>query len=132
MSLLRLFLLLQAIGLAGFGLMMFLKPELSLGFLGTPSLSSDGIYEIRSMYGGTSLGAAVLMFAGVFKEDMVRPALFFGLAYTGGYACVRIAALPLDGIPGRLFWPFILLEILTPLFALYFLRQRKRAAQKPA
>ena len=122
MRLLKPFLLLQAIGLSAFGLLLFFKPELSLDFLGTPSMSADGIYEIRSMYGGTSLGAACLMFAGFFKDNMQRPALYFSLAYTGGYAFVRIAALPLGGYPGPFFMPFAALEILTALIALYFLR----------
>ena len=123
MKLARVFLLLQAVGLGAFGLLMFFKPELSIGFLGTSEMSSDGFYEIRSMYGGTSLGGAALLFAGFLKADMIRPALYFSLAYTGGYAVVRLAALPLDGIPGKLFWPFIGLEFATVLCAGYFLRR---------
>jgi hypothetical protein len=123
MTLVRGFLLIQAIGLGAFGLLMFFKPELSIGFLGTSDMSSDGFYEIRSMYGGTSLGGAALLFAGFLKADMIRPALYFSLAYTGGYAVVRIAALPLDGIPGKLFWPFIGLEFITVFLAAFFLKR---------
>ena len=126
MSLLRPFLLIQAIALSAFGLLLFFKPELSLDFLGAPSMTPDGIYEIRSMYGGTSLGGAALMFAGFFKENMQRPALFFSVAYTGGYAFVRIAALPLDGYPGPFFMPFAAIEILTALVAIYFLKAQSR------
>ena len=125
MSLTRIFLLIQAVAFGLFGLMMFMKPELSLSFLGAPSMSSDGIYEIRSIYGGTSLGASALMFAGFFKENMQRTALFFLLAYTGGYAFVRIIALPLDGFPGGLIPIFATLEILTTLIAIYLLRKAK-------
>ena len=124
---LRPFLLLQAIAFGVFGLLLFFKPELALDFLGAPSLSPDGIYEIRSIYGGTSLGAAALMFAGFFKTDMQRTALYFTLAYTGGYAFVRIAALPIGGFPGPFFMPFAAIEILTALIALYFLRTLRQA-----
>ena len=123
MKLARVFLLIQAVGLGAFGLLMFFKPELSIDFLGAAEMSSDGLYEIRSMYGGTSLGGAALLFAGFLKADMIRPALYFSLVYTGGYAAVRIAALPLDGIPSKLFWPFIGLEFVTVFVAGYCLRR---------
>ncbi|MEP4053185.1 MAG: DUF4345 family protein [Litorimonas sp.] len=122
MKLIRVFLLIQAIGLGAFGLLMFLKPELSIGFLEATEMSSSGFYEIRSIYGGTSLGGAALLFAGFLKAEMIRPALYFQLAYTGGYAVVRIAALPLDGIPSKLFWPFIGLEFATVFLTIYCLR----------
>lgn len=125
MTFMRIFLLVQAIAWLIFGMMMFLKPELSIEFLETKSMSAEGLNEIRSIYGGTSLGAAGLMFAGFFKATMQRPALFFLLAYTGGYAFARIAALPLDGFPGGLIPIFASLEILTALIAIFLLRKHR-------
>jgi len=127
MSLTRIFLLIQAVAFLVFGIMMFLKPELSIEFLGTGSMSADGIHEVRSIYGGTSLGAAALMFAGFFKDLMQRPALYFLLAYTGGYAFARIAALPMDGKPGGLIPIFAGLEILTALIAICLLWKTGRS-----
>lgn len=91
--------------------------------LGAPTMSSDGIYELRGIYGGVSIGAAILYLAGFFKSDMQRPALYFVLAYTGGYALARIVALPIDGFPSGLFPIFVAYEITSAAIAIYLLRR---------
>lgn len=119
----RLFLAFNVLAFGGFGLLMFFAPQTAVDFLGAPSVSADGFYELRGIYGGVSLGAALLFLAGVLKPDMQRPALYFILAYTGGYALARIAALPLDGIPSARFRFFAGFEIVSALAALYLLRR---------
>lgn len=119
----RLFLAFNVLAFGGFGLLMFFVPQTAVDFLGAPSMSSDGIYEMRGIYGGVSIGAALLFLAGLIKPDMQRPALYFILAYTGGYALARIAALPLDGIPSTKFQVFAAFEIMSALIALYLLRR---------
>lgn len=119
----RIFLLLQAVSFLGFGGLMFFNPHILIDLLGATSVSSDGVYEIRGIYGGVSIGAGLLFLAGYLKTHMQRPALYFILAYTGGYALARIAALPLDGIPsGKLIF-FAGFEIVSALIALYLLRR---------
>ncbi len=108
----------------GFGILMFFNPERAVDALGATTMSSDGIYEMRGIYGGVSFGAGLLALAGVLKTHMERPALYFLLAYTGGYALARIAALPLDGFPGGLYPMFAGFEILTALISIYLLRRR--------
>lgn len=119
----RIFLLLQALSFGGFGLSIFFQPHILIEMLGAPSMSSDGIYEIRGVYGGVSIGAAFLYLAGFLKTHMERPALYFVLAYTGGYALARIAALPLDGIPGPKLIFFAGFEIISAFIAIYLLRR---------
>ena len=119
----RLFLLFNAIAFGGFGLLIFFNPQILIDLLGATTISSDGVYEIRGIYGGVSIGAALLYLAGFLKSDMQRPALYFILAYTGGYALARIAALPLDGIPSGQLIFFAGFEIVSALIALYLLRR---------
>lgn len=119
----KLFLLFNVLAFGGFGLLMFLQPERIVELYGAGSVSSDGLYEIRGIYGGVSIGAALLMLAGAMKPDMQRPALYFLLAYTGGYAVARIAALPLDGVPSPQLIFYAGFEIVTALIALFLLRK---------
>ena len=117
MSATRIFLLIQALIFTGFGIFSFLNPETSMEMLGAPSMSKMGIYEMRGIYGGVSIGAALLFWAGFFKADMQRPALYFILAYMGGYILARLAALPLDGMPYGKMPFFIAFEAISGLIA---------------
>jgi len=120
----RLFLLLQAIIFTGFGIFSFLNPDYSRELLGAPSMSAMGIYEMRGIYGGVSIGAALLFWAGFFKPDMERPALYFLLAYMGGYVLARIAALPLDGMPVGKMPIFVGFETVSGIIAAYLLKRK--------
>jgi len=119
----KIFLLIQGLGFGLFGLYCFFNPEFMMAGLGAPSMSGDGLYELRGIYGGVSIGGAMVILSGFFKQTMQRPALFFILAYTGGYALARVAALPLDGMPGSQFYPFIGYEVVSALIAAYLLKK---------
>ncbi len=119
----RLFLLLNTVFFGGFGFYAFFHPEALMDMLGAPSMSSDGFYELRGVYGGVSIGAALLFLSGVFRPSLQRPGLFFLLAYTGGYALARVLALPLDGIPSMRLIGFSAFEIVTALLSLWLLRR---------
>ncbi len=123
MSATRIFLLLQAIIFTAFGIYSFLNPQTTMDLLGAPEMSNMGIYEMRGIYGGVSIGAALLFWAGFFKTNMQRPALYFILAYTGGYILARIAALPLDGMPYGKMPLFIAFEAISALIAFFLLRR---------
>jgi len=92
--------------------------------LGAESMSKMGIYEMRGIYGGISIGAAILFWAGFFKTDMQRPALYFLLAYMGGYIIARIGALPLDGMPYGKMPVFISFEAVSAIAAFLLLRRK--------
>jgi len=96
-----------------------------MDMLGAPSMSGSGIYEIRSVYGGVSFAIGLLCLAGFLKANMQRPALYFILTYTGGYALARFAALPLDGMPTPKLMLFVAFEVVSALLAFVLLRRIK-------
>ena len=123
MTLTRAFLLFQAIVFGAFGVFSFLNPESTMEILGAPSMSRMGLYEMRGIYGGVSIGAALLFLAGFFKANMQRPALYFILAYGGGYVLARFAAMPLDGLPTSRMWVFVGFEVISTLIAWMLIRR---------
>ena len=107
----------------GFGVFVFFQaPELAanVGF-GTPD--SNGLYEVRSNYGGVSLGIGLMCFAGALRPTLQRPALFVLLAYTGGYALGRIIALPIDGVPSASLIAYGVFEAVTAILSAVLLRK---------
>lgn len=123
MSVARIFLLFQALFFTAFGIYSFLNPQATIELLGAPSMSTMGIYEMRGIYGGVSIGAALLFWAGFLKADIQRPALYFILAYMGGYFLARIGALPLDGMPTGKMPLFVAFEAVSTLIAFILLRR---------
>lgn len=51
-----------------------------------------GIFEMRGIYGGVSLGAAILCALGSGRPKFELPALCFIAAYMGGYVIGRAAS----------------------------------------
>lgn len=125
MTFTRIFLLINAIGWAAFGLYSFVQPSVLVDMLGADKVSADGLFEIRSIYGGTSFGAAVLFFMGFLKSHLQRPALYFIVAYMGGYALARLGAAILTGLPGPSLMFFWGVEIIGAGLSLYLLRTAK-------
>ncbi len=120
----RIFLLINAIGWSAFGLFCFVNPSVLVDLLGADMVSADGLFELRSIYGGTSVGAAALFLAGFLKKSMQRPALYFIVAYMGGYAAARLGASLLTGLPGANLMGFWALEMAGAGLAFYFLRRQ--------
>lgn len=60
-----------------FGLVSFFNPEAMTASLDVEIGGPNGIYEVRGIYGGVSLAAALLCLAGAVKASMARPALWF-------------------------------------------------------
>ena len=103
----RIFLAAMAASFAGFGLWSLLEP-----------LGPRGVYERRGVYGVVSLGAACLMAAGAARQSFLRPALWFLVAYLGGYVFARGAGLLLGPAPTPDFYLFIGFETLGLILAL--------------
>ncbi len=116
-----LFLIANGLGFIVFGAMSFLDPLTVADRLGVTASGAHGIYEFRGVYGGVSLGAAVLLFLGAASAAYTRPALLFLLTYTGGYFVARLAALPLDGPPGPFFMGFVVYEGLAAALSAFAL-----------
>lgn len=119
----KIFLILQGLGFILFGAYCFFNPQAMIDVLGAPSMSSEGVYEMRGIYGGVTFAMGVLILFGGLKQTMRRTALFALLAYTGGYAISRILALPLDGLPSGPLLMAAVYETITALICLMLLRR---------
>ena len=101
-----------------FGLYSLINPLDMTGGLGLDASGPHASFELRGIYGGVSLGAAALCLWGSFRLRYARPALWFVIAYMGGYLFGRAYALIADGTPESYFWSFILFEVIVFLGAL--------------
>lgn len=127
----RLFLGVYAVLFAGFGAFMFMNPHVLVENLGAAGMGSNGLYELRSNYGGVSVGIGLACLAGALKRTFERPALFVLLAYTGGYALGRVAALPFDGVPTANLIGYAVFEAVTAALAAALLaRSGSRASSR--
>ncbi|MEO1100550.1 MAG: DUF4345 family protein [Pseudomonadota bacterium] len=123
----RIFLALVALSYFAFGAWALFYPIEMTSQLGMDVSGRNGSFEIRGIYGGVSLGTAVLCAAGAATASMRRPALWFLVAYMGGYCASRVAAFILDGPPSDYFYSFIAFEAALLLGAVLSLRALPRA-----
>lgn len=121
----RLFLGAMALMFIAFGLFSLLRPETMTASLGVEVSGPNGTFEMRGIFGGVSLGAAGLCLAGTLRHTMVRPALWFIIAYMGGYCLARAASVMLGDLPEPATWRFVAFEALALLAALIAIRRHK-------
>ena len=119
----RLFLFVLSVIFFAFGGLSLVDPISMAENLGVEIGGRHGVYEMRGIYGGVSFGAAILCLSGALKSSMARPALYFLLAYMGGYVFARAAGIYFDGVPEPYFWTFIGFETVTALISLALLRK---------
>jgi len=102
------FLLLMGLGYIAFGFHSFFDPQNLIVSTSAENMTKEGVFELRSIYGGTSIAGGLLLLLASFKTPYKRPALYFIIIYMGGYTLARLAAVSLDGMPesGRVlgFW----------------------------
>ena len=122
----RIFLAFTALMLAPFGLWSLLDPLGMTASLGVDISGPNGAYEMRGIYGGVSLAAALLCASGAAQAAIRRPALWFLVTYMGGYVFARAAALLLGPPPTPSFVVFVAFETLTLILALAALRANSR------
>lgn len=127
MDMARLFLATNTLLFLGFGTYAFLNPDLIQSMMGASEMSSAGIYEIRSNYGGVSIGIGLMCLAASLNTSLQRPALFVLMAYTGGYALGRVLALPLDGIPPPNLVGYAIYEAVNATLAALLLQRLSQA-----
>lgn len=127
----RLFLSLNAILFLGFGVYTFTNPGAIVDMIAPGGVDADGVYELRSNYGGVSIGAGLLCLAGVIRAAVQRPALFFLFAYTGGYAFGRVIAFALSGgvVPSLPLIGYGVFEIVTATVAFVLLRRLSQSGE---
>lgn len=125
--LVRIFLALMALLFAAFGLVSMADPVGMAAGLGVEIGGPNGAYELRGIYGGVSLGAALLCAGGALRPSLRLPALWFITAYMGGYIFARAGALLLGPPPTEAYIGFIALEALAFTGALLALRAAGRS-----
>ena len=85
----RVFLALTALMFFAFGLWSLLDPVGMIARLGVEAGGVAGVFEMRGVFGGVSLGAAALCLLGALRERFAFAALCFIAAYMGGYVIGR-------------------------------------------
>ena len=122
----RIFLAFGALAFGVFGGFALHDPISLVGGFGFDASGRHASFELRGIYGGVSLAAALLFAIGGIREDLARPALIFMLTYSGGYVFARGAAIAIEGPPEGYFWSFIAFETIMAFGAVLLLRIQPR------
>jgi|SRR6056297_1636124 len=89
----RIFLALTALMFFAFGFWSITDPIGMTSQLGVEIDGVSGAFEMRGVFGGISLGAAILCLLGALKARFEFAALCFVATYMGGYVIGRAASL---------------------------------------
>lgn len=93
----RIFLAVQALILAGFGLAYLIKPHELANLSGMLLMAPAAITDVRAYYGGLQLGLAAYLLLALARLDLLRPALSLLVLLYAALALTRMAGLWLDG-----------------------------------
>ena len=99
MKLAKFSLLDSAIGFAGFGLALFIAPNL-MESAGLSIIDPAGRIEIRAFYGGIELGLA-MFFLIAWKKDWILPGLSVQIETNGFIVIARIVALFMENFQAK-------------------------------
>ena len=88
--LVRVFLCLQSLLFIPYGLYCLLKPEMLAGTAGVQAVSTTGIIELQTMYGGLQISVGVMCTLGALRPALARPALYALLFIFAGLATARL------------------------------------------
>lgn len=88
----RIFLALTAAMFLAFGFWSITDPVGMTARLGVEVGGPSGVFEMRGVFGGISLGAAALCLLGALRQRFEFAALCFIAAYMGGYVIGRAAS----------------------------------------
>lgn len=102
----RLFLALTALMYVAFGVWSITDPVGMTQRLGVEIGGPSGVFELRGIYGGVSLGLAALCLMGTLIRRFELPALCAIAAYMGGYVLGRGASLISGDSAGSMNWVF--------------------------
>lgn len=122
----KLFLGLVAALFALFGVISLANPIGMAESLGVAVGGPNGAYELRGIYGGVSLAAALLCAGGAIRPSLTLPALWFLIVYMGGYVFARGFALLLGPAPTSAYIGFVAFEVIVLAGALLCLRAASR------
>lgn len=88
----RIFLAFSALMFFAFGLWSITDPVGMTSQLGVSAEGISGTFEMRGIFGGVSLGAAILCALGALRAKFEFAGLCFVAAYMGGYLIGRAAS----------------------------------------
>lgn len=94
-----------------FGLWSLTNPAAMVQELNVEVGGPSGIFEMRGIYGGVSLGAALLCLFGSVFRGMISPALWFVITYMGGYSIGRGMSLLVGDTAASTSWMFASFEV---------------------
>ena len=117
----RLFLFFMALMFLAFGAWSLFDPVGMTAALGVSLGGPNGPYEVRGIYGGISLAAALLCGLGALRTAERNPALIFVCVYMGGYTFARVAGVLLGDKPTLDFLQFATFEVVTFLIDSFLL-----------
>lgn len=100
-----------ALAFAGIGVWALASPQGALGTVGVAARDAAGVVELRAMYGGLQLGAALFFGWCAADADRLRTGLAATATLIGGLGGVRAAGLVLDRPDSPLLYVFAVLEL---------------------
>ena len=122
----RIFLGLTALMYFAFGGWSLIDPVGMTTQLGTTIGGESGVFEMRGIYGGVSLGGALLCSLAAFSADFRRAGLAFIAAYMGGYVIGRSASFFAGDTAGFSNWAFAGFEAVMFVAALLLLMRPQK------
>ncbi len=99
----RIFLLVQALVLGGFGVAYFTYPQEMATLTGMILVQTSAVVDVRAYYGALQLGLAVFLLSSALRPTFIRPALSLLTLLFAALALGRAAGLYLDGTVGQTF-----------------------------
>lgn len=121
----RIFLTALALMFLTFGIWSITDPVAMTSQLGVEVGGPAGVFEMRGVFGGISLGGALMCMAGAIKPSMTRTALWFVATYMGGYVIGRTASLIAGDTAPQNSWIFAACEAVVFVIAIALLFRRK-------
>ncbi|MEL7231287.1 MAG: DUF4345 family protein [Pseudomonadota bacterium] len=121
----RIFLGLTALMFFAFGGWSITDPAGMTSSLGVEAGGVAGVFEMRGIYGGVSLGAAIFCLLGALKPNLSFAALCFVATYMGGYIIGRGASLIAGDSAQASSWAFAGFELVMALIAFGLLAARR-------
>ncbi|MWV11840.1 DUF4345 domain-containing protein [Pseudomonas sp. R-28-1W-6] len=124
----RIFLAVQALILAGFGLAYLVRPHELANLSGMLLMAPAAITDVRAYYGGLQLGLAAYLLLALARRDLLRPALSLLVLLYASLALTRMAGLWLDGGAQQTFNLYAMLfEVVSAGLAFWLLRRSAAA-----
>jgi hypothetical protein len=88
----QIFLMLEAVGWFGYGLLCLLYPSMLASVSGVNSMTTTGLVELSAMYGGLEAAIGIIAFLGWHETQKTRWALWSLVLLCGGMGGGRLLA----------------------------------------